>query len=55
MKFIPSNNESATLAIAIHLGQVWIIYLFRCNSEGSQDVAELLYDLGSKGRDTIAI
>jgi hypothetical protein len=55
VKFIPGNNESAALATAVHLGQVWIIYPFRYNSDGTQGVAELLYDLGPKARDTIAI
>jgi hypothetical protein len=34
---------------------VWIIYPFRKNADGSQGVAELLYDLGPKARDVIAI
>lgn len=55
MKFIPGNPESAALATAVHLGQVWIIYPFRYNADGTQGVAELLYDLGPKARDVIAI
>ncbi|CZR68500.1 uncharacterized protein PAC_18399 [Phialocephala subalpina] len=55
VKFIPGNPESAALATAVHLGQVWIIYPFRYDSSGKQGVAELLYDLGPKARDTIAI
>lgn len=55
IKFIPGNPESAALATAVHLGQVWIIYPFRKDRNGKQGVAELLYDLGPKARDTIAI
>jgi hypothetical protein len=56
VKFIPGNAESAALATAVHLGQVWIIYPFRTNPvNGKQGVAELLYDLGEKARDTVAI
>ena len=55
MKFIPGNSESAALATAVHLGQVWIIYPFRTDSNGKQGVVELLYDLGPLARDTTAI
>lgn len=55
VKFIPGNPESAALATAVHLGQVWIIYPFRKDAQGKQGVAELLYDLGDKARDTTAI
>ncbi|KAF2756739.1 hypothetical protein EJ05DRAFT_512360 [Pseudovirgaria hyperparasitica] len=55
VKFIPGNKESAALATAVHLGQVWIIYPFRKNAQGVQGVAEMLFDLGPKARDTIAI
>jgi selenium-binding protein 1 len=55
VKFIPGNPESAALATAVHLGQVWIIYPFRKDANGKQGVAELLYDLGPKARDTVAI
>ncbi|KAL2009978.1 hypothetical protein VTN00DRAFT_5785 [Thermoascus crustaceus] len=55
VKFIPGNPESAALATAVHLGQVWIIYPFRKDANGKQGVAELLYDLGPKARDTTAI
>lgn len=55
VKFIPGNKESAALATAVHLGQVWIIYPFRTDSNGKQGVAELLYDLGPTARDTVAI
>ena len=55
VKFIPNNPESAALATAVHLGQVWIIYPFRKDASGKQGVAELLYDLGPKARDTTAI
>lgn len=55
VKFIPGNPESAALATAVHLGQVWIVYPFRKDSNGKQGVAELLYDLGPKARDTTAI
>lgn len=55
VKFIPGNPESAALATAVHLGQVWIIYPFRTNAQGKQGVAELLYDLGDKAKDSVAI
>ncbi|KAJ5227487.1 uncharacterized protein N7469_007493 [Penicillium citrinum] len=55
VKFIPGNKESAALATAVHLGQVWIIYPFRKDEHGNQGTIELLYDLGPKARDTIAI
>lgn len=34
---------------------MWIIYPFRKDSNGKQGVAKLLYDLGPKARDTVAI
>ncbi|KAI1074571.1 hypothetical protein F5B20DRAFT_563219 [Whalleya microplaca] len=52
VKFIPGNSETAALATAVHLGQVWIIYPFRKDGNGNQGVAELLFDLGPKARDT---
>ncbi|KAK3900901.1 hypothetical protein C8A05DRAFT_16844 [Staphylotrichum tortipilum] len=55
VKFIPGNSEGAALATAVHLGQVWIIYPLRKNANGSPGVAELLFDLGPKARDTTAI
>ncbi|KAK4240546.1 hypothetical protein C8A03DRAFT_31364 [Achaetomium macrosporum] len=55
VKFIPGNPESAALATAVHLGQVWIIYPFRRNANGQQGVAELLYDFGAKAKDSMAI
>ncbi|BCR91013.1 uncharacterized protein ACHE_60899S [Aspergillus chevalieri] len=55
VKFIPGNPESAALATAVHLGQVWIIYPLRKDANGKQGTAELLYDLGPKARDTVAI
>jgi hypothetical protein len=55
VKFIPGNSESAALATAVALGQVWIIYPFRFDSSGKQGVAELLYDLGPLAENVIAI
>ncbi|KAK3353899.1 56kDa selenium binding protein [Lasiosphaeria hispida] len=55
VKFIPGNKESAALATAVGLGQVWIIYPFRFDKSGKQGVAELLYDLGHEARDSMAI
>ena len=55
VKFIPGNPESAALATAVHLGQVWIIYPFRTGANGKQGQAKLLYDLGPLARDTTAI
>jgi selenium-binding protein 1 len=39
----------------VHLGQVWITYPFRTNAQGKRGVAELLYDLGDKAKDSVAI
>lgn len=36
-------------------GQVWIIYPFRKDANGKQGVAELLYDLGDKAKESVAI
>ncbi|RVX74847.1 hypothetical protein B0A52_01124 [Exophiala mesophila] len=55
VKFIPGNPESAAIATAIHLGQVWVIYPFRKDADGNQGVAELLFDLGPKARDVVAM
>lgn len=55
VKFIPGNPEGAAIATAVHLGQVWIIYPHRRDANGKQGTAELLYDLGPKARDTVAI
>ncbi|PMD35098.1 hypothetical protein L207DRAFT_638544 [Hyaloscypha variabilis F] len=55
VKFIPGNSESAALATAVALGQVWIVYPFRFDSSGNQGVAELLYDLGPLAENVIAI
>lgn len=55
VKFIPGNPESAALATAVHLGQVWIIYPFRIDANGKRGVARLFYDLGPLARDTTAI
>ncbi|KAK3984047.1 selenium-binding protein [Cladorrhinum sp. PSN332] len=55
VKFIPGNKETAALATAVGLGQVWVIYPFRRNPNGKQGVAELLFDLGPKAKDSMAI
>ncbi|EAQ85044.1 conserved hypothetical protein [Chaetomium globosum CBS 148.51] len=55
VKHIPGNPEGAALATAVHLGQVWIIYPERKDAHGKPGVAELLFDLGPKARDTVAI
>ncbi|KAF3923609.1 hypothetical protein ABW21_db0203647 [Orbilia brochopaga] len=55
VKFIPGNKDSAAVATAVHLGQVWVIYPFKYDSNGKQGVAKLLYDLGPKARDVVAI
>ncbi|KAH7124110.1 hypothetical protein B0J11DRAFT_331026 [Dendryphion nanum] len=55
VKFIPGNKESAALATAVGPGTVWIIYPFRKNAQGKQGVAELLFDLGPRARDNLAI
>ncbi|KAJ5102256.1 hypothetical protein NUU61_004478, partial [Penicillium alfredii] len=55
VKFIPGHPESAALATAVHLGQVWVIYPLRKDGNGKQGVIKELYDLGPKARDTTAI
>jgi hypothetical protein len=56
VKFIPGNSESAALATAVALGQVWIIYPFRTDPlTGKQGTIELFYDLGPKAQEVIAI
>ncbi|KAF2663032.1 hypothetical protein K491DRAFT_645148 [Lophiostoma macrostomum CBS 122681] len=55
VKFIPGNSESAALATAVGPGQVWIIYPFRKNAQGELGVAELLFDLGPRARNNLAI
>lgn len=55
VKFIPNNPDGAAIATAVHLGQVWIIYPNRKDSKGNQGVAELLFDLGDRARDSTAI
>lgn len=55
VKFIPGNNESAAIATAVGPGQVWIIYPFRKDAQGNQGVTELLFDLGPRARDNLAI
>ncbi|KAH7092308.1 hypothetical protein FB567DRAFT_516984 [Paraphoma chrysanthemicola] len=55
VKFIPGNPESAAIATAVGPGQVWIIYPFRKDGNGKQGVAELLFDLGPRARDNLAI
>ncbi|PIA98129.1 hypothetical protein CB0940_06137 [Cercospora beticola] len=55
VKFIPGNPDSAAIATAVHLGQVWIIYPFQEDENGKPGRVELLYDLGPKARDTTAI
>jgi len=55
VKFIPGNKESAALATAVGTGEVWVIYPFRTNKDGSQGTAELLYYLGDNAVDKRAI
>ncbi|KAJ5195856.1 hypothetical protein N7449_006335 [Penicillium cf. viridicatum] len=55
VKFIPGHPESAAIATAVHLGQLWVIYPLRKDANGNQGVIEELYDLGPKARDTVAI
>nr|POF18056.1 hypothetical protein CFP56_13467 [Quercus suber] len=55
VKFIPGNPEGAAIATAVHLGQIWVIYPERLDSNGKKGVAKLLFDLGPKARDTVAI
>ncbi|OAA34808.1 selenium-binding protein [Beauveria brongniartii RCEF 3172] len=40
---------------AVKNGQVWIIYPFRKDAKGKQGVAELLYDFGTKAKESVAI
>lgn len=55
IKFIPGHPESAALASAVGLGQVWIIFPFRKDSSGNQGTLELFYDLGPLAANTVAI
>lgn len=55
VKFIPGNKESAALATAVHTGSVYVIYPFRKDAKGVQGTAELLIDLGTKAKDSVAI
>jgi 6-phosphogluconolactonase (cycloisomerase 2 family) len=55
VKFIRGNKESAALATAVGPGQVWIIYPFRKNAQGEQGVAEVLFELGPRARNNLAI
>ncbi|KAK4227463.1 hypothetical protein QBC38DRAFT_545136 [Podospora fimiseda] len=56
VKFIPGNPETAALATAVGLGQVWIIYPFRHNPlTGKQGVTSLLFDFGAKAKNDLAI
>jgi hypothetical protein len=55
VKFIPGNKEAAAIATAVGPGQVWIIYPFRKDAQGKQGTVELLYDLGPRARENIAI
>lgn len=56
VKLIPGNPEAAAVATAVHLGQIWILYPRRKDPvTGKPGVAELLFDLGPRARDTTAI
>ncbi|KAL2162092.1 hypothetical protein VTH06DRAFT_7877 [Thermothelomyces fergusii] len=55
VKHIPGNPEGAAIATAVRTGQVWVIYPLRKDANGKPGVAELLYDLGPKARETTAI
>ncbi|KAF2159019.1 hypothetical protein M409DRAFT_30554 [Zasmidium cellare ATCC 36951] len=56
VKLIPGNKEGAAVATAVGLGQIWIIYPKRTDPvSGKPGVAELLFDLGEKARNTVAI
>ncbi|CAP61176.1 uncharacterized protein PODANS_3_1330 [Podospora anserina S mat+] len=54
VKFIPNHPETAALATAVGLGQVWVIYPFRTKN-GKQGTAELLFDFGPKAKNSLAI
>jgi hypothetical protein len=55
VKFIPGHPETAALASAVGLGQVWIIYPFRKDSSGKQGTIELFYDLGPNAANKVAL
>ncbi|KAK6502707.1 hypothetical protein TWF506_003282 [Arthrobotrys conoides] len=55
VKFIPGNKDSAAIATAVELGQVWIIYPFKHRADGTQGTAELLFDLGPRAKGVVAI
>lgn len=48
--FFPLTGNSA-----VGPGQVWIIYPFRKDADGNQGVAELLFELGDKAKESSAI
>ncbi len=51
VKPIPHNKEGAALTVAVHLGQLWIVYPERLDLHCKPGVAELLYDMGPEARD----
>lgn len=55
VKFIPGNNESAALASAVGVGEVWIIYPFRKAADGSQGTIEKFFELGPGSTGKVAI
>lgn len=55
IKFIPGHPESAALATAVGPGEVWVIYPFREDEDGSQGTAELLTFLGEDAKESSAI
>ncbi len=50
-----SQSNTNECNSAVKNGQVWIIYPFRKDAHGKQGVAELLYDLGPKAKESVAI
>lgn len=50
IKFVPGNRESIAIATTVDLGQAWVIYPFRKDSDGDDGTIKLLYDLGGQDR-----
>jgi len=55
VKFIPGHPETAALASAVGLGEVWIIYPFRRDSSGKQGTIERFFSFGPGFQKKVAI
>jgi selenium-binding protein 1 len=55
VKFIPGNKDHVAIATAVHTGEVWAIYPFENDENGKPGKAKLLYSLGERFQDNVAI